>query len=173
MSDTGQFPYKAINVFIDHDYLQNLIERVLVNIKELPKQDQIDFSQTFRHYVKVLGFRNPTQAPLPLQVKSYVEAFEDKEEIIPFTLSVWTKIEHDLAKKVKAWLEKKGWDNLSLERKFSESDGFSSNWPSELTIEKLSEEFTEDHPDLKFDQDDIILMILWISGKLPIGDSNI
>jgi hypothetical protein len=173
MSDHGHFPYKSINVFIDHNYLQDILETILVEIKQLSKEEQIEFSRTFRQNVKVFGFRNPTQAPLPLQVKSYVEAFEEKEEIIPVSLTFWTKINHGLAQKVKLWLEKKGWDGLELERNFNESEGFLSDWPDELTLEKLISEFNKDHPDHKFNENDIILMVLWISGKLPFRDSNI
>jgi len=173
MSEKEYIPYKTINVFIDSDYLRNTLEYILKNFKTLPKQDQISFSILFREYVNILGFRNPMRAPLPLQVNAYARAFEDMDEVIPFTLSTWTKIKDDFAKKVKAWLTSEGWKELNLEKKFDETEGFIKNWPDSLTFEKLIKEFEKAHPDLDFDHDDLILMILWISGKLPDEDSGL
>lgn len=170
MNDKEYLPYKTINVFIESDYLRIILENIIKNINKLPKEDQISFGQSFREYVNILGFRNPMRAPLPLKVNAYLRAFEDMDEVIPFTLSIWTKIHRDFASEVKSWLESEGWTGLSLERDFDETEGFVSNWPESLTFEKLTKEFEKAHPELDYDEDDLILMILWISGKLPDED---
>ncbi len=167
MTEKEYLPYKTINVFIEQDYLRHILEFILQNINLLPKEDQITFGSSFREHVNILGFRNPMRAPLPLQLNAYINAFEEKDEIIPFTLSTWTKLNKDFAKEVKEWLESEGWKELSLTRVFNETEGFINNWPADLTFEKLKKEFKKAHPDLDFDEDDLILMILWISGQLP------
>jgi hypothetical protein len=138
MAENEYLPYKTINVFIEHDHLRKTLEHIIKNIDTLSKEDQISFGKSFREYVDILGFRNSMRAPLPLQVNAYVSAFEDRDEVIPFTLSTWTKIRKDFALKVKDWLEAEGWKELNLER--------------------------------NFDDNDLLLMVLWISGKLPNED---
>ena len=170
MTDNEYLPFKTINVFIEHDKLKNILEFIIKNINTLPKENQISFIKSFKEYVNILGFRNPMRAPLPLQVNAYVDAFEDMDEVVPFTLSTWTKIKHDFAEEVKEWLDSQGWKELSLEKNYDETQGFIHDWPESLTFEELIEEFNKAHPDLDYDKDDLFLMILWISGKLPDED---
>lgn len=173
MKDKEYLPYKTINVFIDRDYLENLVESILTNKDQLSKQEQIAFTKSFKQYVTILGFRNVTRAPLPLQINAYADAFVEKEEVVPFTLSIWTKLNADFAEQVKSWLKSEGWENLALERKFSETDGFVKEWPEDLSFDKLVDAFEAAHPDETFSRDDLILMTLWISGQLPEDQSEL
>ena len=170
MNEKEYLPYKTINVFIERDYLRNILENILKNINQLPKEDQISFGQSFREHVSILGFRNPMRAPLPLKVNAYVRAFEDMDEVIPFTLSTWTKIKRDFAAKVKAWLEAEGWTELKYERDFNETEGFVNEWPDSLSFEDLIKKFENTHSELDYEDDDLLLMTFWISGKLPDED---
>ena len=147
MSEMDHLPYKTINVFLSQDYLYQLLEEILNKKYSLKKEDQIEFSKHFRQYVKILGFRNPTIAPLPLQIKAFVSAFEEHEEVIPFTLSTWVKIRPSFAEKVKIWLGEQGWKNLELKRDFQEFEGFLNTWPKKWTFDKLVKEFKNDNPD--------------------------
>jgi len=167
MSGKETLSFKIINVFIDRDYLESKIESIHQNIKQLPKNDQIAFNNQFRKYVKVLGFRNPLRAPITLQVKAHASAFEEKDEVVPFTLSTWTKLNQDFANQVKDWLDSLGWEDLALERSFESASGFINEWPKKLTLDKLVKQFKKDKPDLDFSQDDLILMVFWVSGQLP------
>ena len=173
MSDHETLPYKTINVFLEEDYLHNLLESILKDRQSLPKQDQISFTKSFNEHIKVLGFRNPSRAPLPLQVNAYADAFEEKDEVVPFTLSTWAKIHSDFVEKVKQWLLSEGWNVLPLEREFNEGDGFEDSWPEGLSFEDLTQKFKKAHPDESFDEDDLALMVVWISGQLPEEQSNI
>ena len=173
MSEKEYLPYKTINVFMDRDYLHQLLENILKQRDKLSKEDQINFSKQFKQHVNVLGFRNPLLAPLSLQVKAYVSAFEEKDEVIPFTLSTWTKINLEFAEKVQSWLEKENWKGLDLERTYDESQGFLNEWPEKLTFDKLTKKYEKDYPDEEYNKDDLILMVLWISGQLPQEDSQL
>jgi len=173
MTEKEYLPYKAINVYINQDYLERLLGFILKNKQDLPKEDQISFANHFKKHVKILGFRKINRAPLALQLKAYVPAFEEKDEVVVFSLSTWTKIKKDFAKKVKTWLGSQGWENLALERAFLDSEGFLKKWPEGLTFDTLVENFKKAHPDLEFDRDDLILMVLWISGQLPEEQSEL
>jgi len=173
MTQTETFPFKTLNVFLNRDYLEGILDSILENLNTLSKDDQISFAANFRHYVNVLGFRNPTRAPHSLQLKAYIKAFEDKNEVIPFTLNTWIKLNHSLAEKVFEWLNSQNWENLTLERQFQESEGFLGQWSEELTFEKLAKDFKIAHPKFEFSDDDLILMVIWISGQLPHGQTNI
>lgn len=167
MIDKDYLSYKAINVFIERDYLEKILESILTGKDKLSKEEQIAFNNQFRKYVNILGFRNPSRAPLSLQVNAYASAFEEKEEIIPFTLSIWTKLNKNIAEVVYQWLEDEGWENLSLERTYQEDGGFIDDWPEKCTFDDVVEKFSDAKPDLSISRDDLILLVLWISGRLP------
>ena len=90
MAENETVSFKAINVFIERNYLEDLLSRILQAKKNLPKDGQISFNNHFKKFVTVLGFRDPLRAPLQLQINAFASAFEDKEEVVPFTLSTWT-----------------------------------------------------------------------------------
>ena len=173
MPEKEYLPFKAINVFIEREYLEKVTKDVLEGKGALSKDDQIQLANFFRNQVSVLGFRNPVRAPLSLQVNAYASAFEKKEEVIPFTLTIWAKIKTDLAKTVKQWLESEGWEDLALERQYDETAGFLSDWPKAFTFEEIEEKFKQANPKVDFDRDDLILMVLWISGRLPNEQSDL
>lgn len=169
MNEVENLPFKTINVFIERDFLEALVKQILSNLKMLSKEDQKKFNQLFRKYVTVLGFRNPLHAPQPLQIKAYATAFEDKEEVIPFTLSTWAKVQEDLANKVMDWLKAEKWEDLALYREFDDSLGFKNDWPENLELDTLVAKFQEKYPDIEATKDDLSLMLLWVSGRLPIS----
>lgn len=173
MPELEVLPFKAINVFIERDYLEKIIKDILEGIRKLSKGEQAHFSAFFRKNVNILGFRNPVRAPLSLQINAYATAFEDDDDVIPYTLTTWTKVNPELAEKVQNWLESEGWEGLTTERTLEESEGFISDWPEDLPFDALVEKFTETYPDHQFNRDDLILMVLWISGNLPKQQSGL
>jgi hypothetical protein len=173
MPEIEYLPHKAINIFIERDYLEKVLNSILEDVQKLPKDEQIIFTNLFKKYVTVLGFRNPLRAPLGLQVNAYVSAFEKKDEVIPFTLTTWTRLNLDFAEKVRDWLESEGWEVLTLARTFEESEGFNSDWPEDLSFDQIEEKFKQTNPDVDFTRDDLILMVLWITGYLPKEQSDL
>ncbi len=173
MPEKDNLPYKTINVFIDREYLESVLRDILGNLDQLPKEGQISFVNQFKKYVTILGFRNPMRAPLPLQVNAFASAFEEKDEVIPFTLTTWTRLNSDFAKSVEKWLKSEGWEDLNAERTFVEGEGFSNDWPEELGFDELIENYESANPDIEFSRDDLILMVLWLSGKLPEEQSEL
>jgi hypothetical protein len=173
MTENEYLSYKTINVFIEHNTVENILENIMNNLKNLSKPEQISFSKSFKKFVQVLGFRDPMRAPMQLKVNALVSAFEEKDEVVPFTLSTWTKLNSDFANIVKEWLDSEGWKDLALERDYDENQGFLAQWPKNLTFDKLVIKFKKDNPGVEFDRNDLILMVLWISGQLPKDQSDI
>jgi hypothetical protein len=167
MAEKAVLPYKAINVYMEQDYLESVLGSVLAGVKKLPKQDQINFAQFLKKHVSVLGFRDPGRAPLALQVKALAKVFEDKDEVVPVILSYWTKVNKKLVKPIKTWLEAEGFKKLSAEREFVEGEGFIADWPKKLAFDKMVKAFEKDNADVKVSQDDLVLMALWLTGQLP------
>ncbi len=159
--------YRAINVFFEREYLEKVLNSVLEGLKALPKEKQQEFNSNFRKYVKVLGFRDPVRAPLSLQINAFVNAFETKEEIIPITLTSWAIINLPFVKQVLKWLESEGWNNLNYDRTYLHNEGFASNWDEQVTFDQIDEDFKKAQPDIDYERNDLILMVLWLSGKLP------
>jgi len=173
MNEFAYLPYKAVNVFIEHDDLENILQKVLEGKNKLTKEFQIAFEKIYKQQVSVLGFRNPTRAPIPLQIKAFATAFEEKDEIIPITFTAWTKLNEEFAENVKGWLESEGWEDLSLERIFNEGEGFNPLWPKDLSPDDLQKKFQKTYPKVKFEKNDFMLLVFWISGKLPPDQSVI
>lgn len=167
MSPIETVPFKAINVYINQDYLESIMKVVLTGYKKLSKQQQIDFTRFLRKYVTILGFRDPSRAPLSLQINALAKAFEEKDEVVPYVLSIWATINKKLAADVQTWLEEKKFDNLAAERAYAEDAGFTPDFPEKMTFDKLEKDFAKANPDAKYERDDLILMVLWISGRLP------
>ncbi len=122
MTDIVYLPYKSINVFITREYLEKVIRQVLMGYSELPKEKVISFVNQFREHVTILGFRNVVKAPLSLQINAYASAFEEKNEVVPFTLSSWAHLNTSLASEVEAWLQAEGWKDLSVYREFTDTE---------------------------------------------------
>jgi len=173
MTENEYLPYKSINVFINRDYLESAVRLVLQEYRQLPQEKARPFIKQFREHVNILGFRNTIKAPLSLQINAFASAFEEKNEVVPFTLSTWANIKSDLAVEVESWLKSEGWKGLTVDREFNDAEGFLSNWPKKLTFKKLIKDFKKAKPDVEFDQDDLILMVIWISGKLPPDESEL
>lgn len=173
MNELTYLPYKAINVFIERNELENMLLEILEHKNMLKQESRIAFDKIYKQQVSVLGFRNATRAPLPLQVKAYATAFEEKDEIIPITLSTWTRLNEDFAENVKECLDSEGWKNLSMERTFNEEEGFTQQWPENLSLDDLAKKFKKAFPQENFNESDFMLMVFWISGKLPPDQSVI
>ena len=167
MAEKAILPYKAINVYMNQEYLDTVLTTAITSVKKLPKKDQIAFSHFMKKYANVLGFRDPSRAPVSLQVKALARAFEEKDEVVPVVLSIWSKANKKLVKPVKTWLEGEGFKNLTTERDYEEDTGFIADWPKKMTFDKMVKKFRKDNPELVIEQDDLILLVLWMTGQLP------
>jgi len=66
-----------------------------------------------------------------------------------------------------ALLEAHGWKILPLDANRTKMPGFMIQWPQEDDFDTLYGSFREVNPDSEASDDDLGLMAVWLSGRLP------
>jgi hypothetical protein len=61
----------------------------------------------------------------------------------------------------------RGWELLPPEADRTVLPGFLTKWPKGETFEVLNEVFLKMYPGTQASDDDISLMVVWLSGRLP------
>jgi hypothetical protein len=117
--------------------------------------------------IQVPGFRNSLQAPAPLKLKPTLSAFEKNPALTGAILSAWSASRPELRQKVYELLASRGWELLPPEADRTKLPGFLTTWPPNEDFQELNEAFTQANPDISTTSDDVSLMAVWISGRLP------
>ena len=168
MNTKAQFlPFHVINEYMLNDYRKSVLKTVLSHLKDLPAERQRKISGQIRRSVKVSGFRNSALAPLPLKINGAVETFEKNPGFVAEILAGWCDLNADLSEKVAALLKDRNWEALPIETDRSQLPGFLTRWPAKETFDGLIEAFREKYPDYEVSENDISLMVVWISNRLP------
>ncbi len=170
MSDkeTVEFlPFNAINQFMIADYRLEVLREVLGNLDQLTPDQRSKMIGLIKRLFKLPGFRNPTQAPLPIKVRGAVSPFEKNAEFTAQVLADWAEIKSELMQQVYHFLKDRAWEILPLDADRTKIPGFLTRWPKEETYEVLNQSFNEKYPQSKATDYDVRLMIVWISGRLP------
>lgn len=168
MTDKIQYlPFHAINEFMLPDYRREVIKTVYVEFPTLNEDRQKTINGLVRKNVQIQGFRNSLLAPIPLKVNASIKVFEKSAPFAGAMLSAWCEIKHELSLNVNQLLENKGWKILPIEADRSKLPGFQMKWPANDTFEKLISSFREMFPENRDNENDINLMIVWLSNRLP------
>ena len=165
------FPFHAINEFMRNDYRLNVVRTVLSSVSDLSNQARDPIDRYTRKYVKVPGFRNSTKAPVGVRIKPTVEAFENNPDLVAAILSAWSEINHILRQQVYDLLISRGWNILPVEADRKKLPGFLTTWPQGENFENLVDAFKDTYPD-DIEGDDISLMIVWLSARLPYQEEQ-
>jgi hypothetical protein len=64
-------------------------------------------------------------------------------------------------------LVEKGWEILPAEANRAKLPGFMTIWPKGQDFEALNQAFHQKYPAVETSSDDISLMVVWVSGRLP------
>ncbi len=160
-------PFHAINEFMLDDYRQLVIQSVLGRFNKLNEEKQRRINSLIKRYVKVQGFRNSALAPLPMKVNGCIDAFKKSPEFVGLILSSWYELHLDLAALTSNLLESNGWKILPLDADRSVLPGFMIEWPKQDDFESLIQSFRDNNQELNVSDDDISLMIVWVSNRLP------
>jgi len=165
---TTQFlPFHAINEFMREDYRQTVIRSTLNALSILPKESRDPVDKLTRKYVQISGFRISTKAPGSLRLKPTVEAFTKHPEMVGTVMSAWAQLNNDLRSQVYDLLVSRGWEILPVEADRTKLPGFIPVWPEGEDFDKLGQAFKDRYPSLATNDDDVSLMIVWLSGRLP------
>ena len=160
-------PFHAINEFMRDDYQMEVVRRTLQSLDDLPGSLRQPIDRLTRQKVHVPGFRNADKAPAGVRLRPTAEAFEKSPELAAAILSAWAAVRADLASRVYDFLVSQGWEILPVDADRSRLPGFLTRWPLGKSFEQLYKAYIEAYPDCKDNQDDVSLMIVWLSGRLP------
>jgi len=161
------FQFHAINEFMLPDYRQQVLNLVFSRSDELTADRRNALNNQVKRHVSVPGFRNSTQAPAAVKARASVKAFEKSPELAAQVLSAWYELHPDLRQKVYDLLVERGWTLLPVEADRAKLPGFMVTWPKQDEFEVLNTAFHEKHPDFPVENNDISLMAVWLSGRLP------
>jgi hypothetical protein len=165
---TAQFlPFHAINEFMRSDYRLEVVRVTLNSLPALPVSFRSPIEQMTRMFVQVPGFRNSAKAPLGRRVRPTAETFEKNPHLVAAILSAWAEIHAGLRGQVFDLLVERGWDLLPPTADRTQLPGFLMTWPDGESFESLYQAFNEKYPEIQVNSDDVSLMIVWLSVRLP------
>ena len=160
-------PFHALNEFMTPEYRLEVIRGVLSAQPGLPDSLRHPIDKLTGKLVKIPGFRNSLKAPTPLRIKPTVEAFEKSPNLVAAILSAWAENHADLREKVFTLLESRKWDILPINADRSKLPGFLTIWPQNENFDVLNQAFREIFPEFEAPNNDVSLMVVWLSGRLP------
>ena len=168
------FPFHALNEFMRDDYRLSVLQNVFGELKSLPAQYGKPVNQIVQHTVKVQGFRKSSQAPAFLKAKSSATTFQQNPEFVARILAAWAELHPELRQQVFDLLKERQWDILPIEADRSRMPGFyTDKWKKDETFEALNQAFDEKYPEsTSVKDDDVSLMIVWISLCLPFSEET-
>ncbi len=168
MEDEVAFlPYHAINEFMLDDYRHQVVSAALQALPDLPEELRAGLEAQIRQGVRVPGFRNSLKAPAQLKVKPTEKAFEKNPELVSLILAAWAHSHPGLRQQVFDLLNGRGWELLPVEAERYKLPGWLTVWPKGQDFEVLYEAFHEAYPESQAAQNDVSLMAVWLSGRLP------
>lgn len=160
-------PFHAINEFMRDDYRLTVVREVLNGMAGLPEEQRAILDQITRRAVKVPGFRNSAKAPVTLRLRATVDAFAKSAPLVAAILLAWGDLHPELRQMVYAMLQDRGWGTFPPEADRTQMPGFMVTWPKGEDFDTLVAAFKERYPEDEATSDDISLMVVWVSLRLP------
>lgn len=164
-------PFHAINEFMRSDFRMEVIRTTLQALPSLPEEYRVSIDQMTRRYVSVPGFRNSAKAPAPVKARAMAKPFEEHPELVGSILAAWSAAHPELRSRVYEFLTGRGMEILPPEADRSQLPGFLPTWPKAQPLETLTEAFEAENPG-EAGSDDVTLMIVWLTGRLPFAEEE-
>ncbi len=165
-------PFNAINQFMIPEYRLSVLQRVFNGLERLSGPRKGTVNGLVKRLVSVPGFRNSSVAPAPLKAKSAVNAFERNAEFASQVIMAWSELNPELRQQVYDFLVTRNWEILPAEADRTKLPGFLTRWPKGEDFEVLDKAFLEAHPDKTASDDDVRLMVVWLSDRLPFDNDE-
>jgi hypothetical protein len=165
-------PFSAINMFMRPDYRLEVVRKVFNLMPESPEEVRATFNRYIKKFVAVPGFRNSSAAPVSLKIKPYISAFESQPEVAAFTMATWARGNRSLLDKVFDLLTDREWELLPKDADRTQLPGFLTTWPKDESFEAVNKAFKEKYTEETYHEDDISLMAVWLSGRLPYQEED-
>jgi hypothetical protein len=144
-----------------------VIKSVLLSLNDLPDELRFNIERLTKRIVKVPGFRNSTKAPVGVRIKPTVDAFEKDPDLTAAILAAWAENHNSLRQNVYDLLNSRGWELLPPDADRTKLPGFLTKWPKDENFEILNDAYKTMYLGEQTNDDDISLMVVWLSGRLP------
>lgn len=164
---TQFFHFHTLNEFMLPEFRQQVLTQVMTNLESLPADLRSRLNGQIRQLVKVPGFRNSSLAPAQVKARSAGQAFERSPQFVANVLAAWSDLNADLRQQVYDFLTARGWTILPLDADRTKLPGFLTRWPKAEQFDVLDEAFRAQHPETTASKDEISLMVVWLSTRLP------
>lgn len=161
------FPFHAVNEFMRDDYRFEILRSTLAGAEGLSRGTGSSLNRLVKQLVKVPGFRNSSLAPAALKAKNAASVFEKSPVFAAAVLAAWAELHAQLGSQMYELLNQHGWNILPLEADRTLMPGFLLQWPKEDDFDALYAAFRETYPESEAGDDDLGMMAVWISGRLP------
>ena len=161
-------PFHAINEFMRTDYRIILLRSTLLALPDLSSKTQASVNKQTKKHVKVPGFRNSAKAPASVKAVAMVKPFEKQPKLVAAILSAWAEANPELRQQIFDILSGFDWKLLPQEANRTRLPGFLTQWPEEEDYDAIYDNFTEAYPESEYDIDDVSLMAVWLSLRLPV-----
>jgi hypothetical protein len=187
--NTEFLPFHAINEFMRPDFRLSVIRNTLTSQSSLSESFSKELNQKIKKRVSVPGFRNSDKAPALMKVLPTTKSFEKNPDLVAAVLSCWVELKPELRDQVYQLLKSRNWrmfqetdgmniENLTIELikewpvfpitiNRAKLPGFFTHWPNGEDFEVLYNNYSELFPESKSSIDEVSLMIVWLSMRLP------
>lgn len=161
------FPFHAINEFMTDEYRAEVVRSVMLAYETLPEEFRTRIDRNIKKSVQIPGFRNSAKAPAQLRVKPAIDSFQKNPALVSAILSAWSELHAGLRQQMYELLIARGWELLPIEADRTKLPGFMTKWPKGEDFETLYAAFAALQPDAALEMNDVSLMVVWLSGRLP------
>lgn len=161
-------PFNAINEFMRNDFRLIVIRNTLLSLNQLDRKFSVPIDQLTKKYVTVPGFRNSAKAPATVKAVAMAKAFEKQPKLVAAILQAWSETLPEFRQKMYDLLTGRGWKLLPVDFDRTKLPGFLTRWPAEDDYDTLYDAFVLDNPNFEISIDQASLMVVWLSGRLPI-----
>jgi hypothetical protein len=161
-------PFHAINEFMRNEYRMAVLRYTMLALPDLDSKTQSNVNKLTKKYVKVPGFRNSAKAPATVKAVGMVKPFEKEPKLVAGIISAWAESQAELRQQIFDILVGFGWKLLPAEANRTRLPGFLTQWPEEEDFEVIYAAYTDTYPKGEHGIDDVGLMAVWMSLRLPV-----
>ena len=166
------YPFHAVNDFMRDDFRLEVVRNALNALARLPVEFSAPIERLTKKLVQVPGFRNSSKAPANLRIKPTADAFEKSHQLVAAILHAWSAAYPELRQQVYDLLISRNWEVLPPEADRTRLPGFLVKWPKNEDFDVLNKAFTAMYPQTQTSSDDVSLMIVWVSTRLPYQEEG-
>lgn len=160
-------PFHALNEFMNDEYRLEVIRNTLQSLNALSSTHQSTLQRLTKKLVSIPGFRNSQKAPLMLKVREMVPIFKKNPDLVAAIVSAWASLHTQLSQDVYQLLTEREWEILPVDADRTRLPGFHTVWPQGEDFVSLTSAYREKYPQAEAEDNDISLMVVWLSNRLP------